>query len=131
MSRTSRIAATRSNLMRARRLRDAGRTGEAIVEFETSIRYRPNEADAYVELGGYLISLGRQAEAIRLFQTALEVEPGNTMAMGLLTLNAIATGNEAEANEWMTKVRNQPRMPRNQLSQLQAAYSQQFGKSPP
>lgn len=119
------------HLLRARRLRDAGRTGAAIVEFEASIRYRPNEADAYMELGSYLVSLGREAEGMRQFRRAIEAEPGNPVALGILAFHAITTGDEAEARAWMTLVRDQPRVPKQQSDQLRSAYQQQFGRPAP
>jgi tetratricopeptide (TPR) repeat protein len=117
------------HLMRARRLRDAGRTGEAIVSFETSARLRPNEPDAYLELGTMLLKLGRDAQALRLFQRALDAEPGNPQAIGILTFAAINKGDRAEADRWMQQVRNQPRVAREQASALHAAYQQKFGRA--
>jgi len=119
------------HLMRARRMRDTGRTGEAIVEFETSIRYRPNEADAYIELGTYLLDLGREAEAIRRFRRALEVEPGNPMALGILAFQAITVGDEPEARKLMELVRDQPRVGSSRTESLRDAYRQKFGRPAP
>jgi tetratricopeptide (TPR) repeat protein len=119
------------HLTRARRMKDAGRTGEAIVAFETSIRYRPNEADAYLELGSYLVTLGREAEAMRQFRRAIEAEPGNPMALGVLAFNAITTGDEAEARKWLELVHLQPRIDFARAEQLRTAYRQQFGRPPP
>ena len=118
------------HLMRARRSRDAGRTGEAIVSFETSARLRPNEPDAYLELGTMLLQLGREADAIRQFQRALDAEPGNPQAIGILTFAAINGGNKAEADRWMQQARNQPRVAREQMSALTSAYQNQFGRMP-
>ncbi|HUG11815.1 MAG TPA: tetratricopeptide repeat protein [Opitutaceae bacterium] len=118
------------HLMRARRSRDAGRTGEAIVSFQTSARLRPNEPDAYLELGTMLLKLGRDAEALRLFQRALDAEPGNPQAIGILSFAAISAGDKAEADRWMQQVRNQPRVQREQVGALSAAYQKQFGRLP-
>lgn len=119
------------HLMRARRLRDAGRTGEAITAFQSSIRFRPNEPEAYLELGSFYIKLGREPEALRQFAAALEAEPGNPAALGILAFASISAGREAEAQRLMTLVREQPRMPRPQVEHLRQAFRQKFGRPPP
>ena len=43
----------------------AGRFAESIVEYQTSIRLRPNEAEAYLDLATLLIRQGRNAEGVR------------------------------------------------------------------
>ncbi|HEY4246324.1 MAG TPA: tetratricopeptide repeat protein [Lacunisphaera sp.] len=115
------------HLMHARSLLKAGSNSEAIAEFRESIRLRPNEADAYIELANFLINLGRVDEAVRLLEQSLEAEPGNPMAISTLAFHAITTGDELSAQRWMAKVRNQPRVAREQAVQLRAAYEQQFG----
>ncbi len=115
------------HLMRAHALKKAGSNSEAIAEFRESIRLRPNEADAYIELANFLINLGRVDEAVRLLEQSLEAEPGNPMAISTLAFHAITTGDESSALRWMARVRNQPRVAREQAEQLRAAYEQQFG----
>lgn len=117
------------HLMSAQNLRKAGRLGEAIAAYRTSIRLRPNEPDAYLELGNLLIGQGREAEALEQFRGALEAEPGNPAALGILTFHAITTGNEADAHRWLTRVRQQPRVPREQVEHLLAAFREQFGRA--
>jgi tetratricopeptide (TPR) repeat protein len=118
------------HLLQAQRLRDANRIGESITAFQTSIRLRPNEPEAYLELGNLLIRLGREAEAVRNYRRAWEVEPGNPAALSLLTFNAIASGDEAEARRWMAQVALQPRLPRPQAEALRAAFREKFGRDP-
>jgi tetratricopeptide (TPR) repeat protein len=115
------------HLMRARALQKAGVNDEAIAEFRESIRLRPNEADAYIELANFLINLGQVDEAVRLLEQSLEAEPGNPMAISTLAYHAITTGDESSALRWLDKVRNQPRVPREQSERLRAAFEQQFG----
>jgi tetratricopeptide (TPR) repeat protein len=115
-------------LMRARDLQRAGLSAEAIASFRESIRLRPNEADAYIELANYLITLGRTDEGIPLLQQAVEAEPGNPMALSFLTFHAITTGDERSARRWFAQVREQPRVPPEQVEKLRAAYREQFGR---
>jgi tetratricopeptide (TPR) repeat protein len=116
------------HLMRARRLRDAGRTNEALNAFQNSIRYRPNEPEAYLEAASLLIKLGREADALRFYRAALDAEPGNPPALGILAFAAISSGNETEAQRYMGLIREQPRMPRPQVEQLRTAFRQKFGR---
>lgn len=118
------------HLLHAQRLREANRIGESIVALQTSIRLRPNEPEAYLELGNTLIRMGREAEAVRNYLTAWEVEPGNPAALSLLTFHAITTGNEAEARQWMAQVALQPRLPKVQADALRNAFREKFGKAP-
>ncbi|MBI4626147.1 MAG: tetratricopeptide repeat protein [Verrucomicrobia bacterium] len=115
------------HLMRARQLRQTGRAAEAIGAYRTAIRHRANEAEAYVELATLLIGLDRTAEALALVQQALDVEPGEPVALGIMAFSAISAGDEAGARRWLQQVFNQPRVPREQLEQLLAAYRGQFG----
>lgn len=119
------------HLMRARRLRDTGRTNEAINAFQNSIRLRPNEPEAYLELASLLIKLGREADALRFYRAALDAEPGNPPALGILAFAAISSGNEPDAQKYMALVREQPRMPRPQVEQLRNAFRQKFGRPAP
>jgi predicted Zn-dependent protease len=116
------------HLMRARNLRQAGRIGEAIGEFRTSIRLRPNEPEAYLELGNMLIGVNRTEEGLAEIRRALETDPANPSALATLAYHAITTNNETEARQWMARVGNQPRIPRDQFAALTQAYRKQFGR---
>ncbi len=118
------------HLQFARNLQKAGRTAEAITEFQASIRLRPNEPDAYLELGNLLIRQGRSAEGVAEMHRALAAEPGHPMALSVLAFHAIQSGDENEARRWMGAVREQPRVPREQLARLVSAYREQFGRAP-
>lgn len=117
------------HLMRARRLKTAGRIDEAINEYQLSIRYRPNEPDAYMELGNVLISAGREAEGIQQMRLALETDPAHPVLLMVLALHAIAQNDEAEARIWMTRVANQPRVPREHAARLNQSFREKFGKA--
>jgi predicted Zn-dependent protease len=116
------------HLMRARQLRDAGRTNDAIEAYRASIRFRPNEADAYLELATTLFRLERVPEGRVELEQALAAESNHPMALALLALHAIGERNEPAARKWMTAVRDQPRVPREQAAQLLSAFREQFGR---
>ena len=117
------------HLMRARNLRKAGRPDEAITEFLASIRLRPNEPEAYVELGTLYFERGRDDAGIGEMRKALEADPGDPMAIGILAFHAITTGNEQTARQWLARVARQPRVPREQAARLLEAYRQAFGRN--
>ncbi|HVZ64516.1 MAG TPA: tetratricopeptide repeat protein [Lacunisphaera sp.] len=117
------------HLMRARNLRDAGQSGEAVEEFKASIRLRPNEPDAYVELGNLYINLGQDEVGISLMRLALEADPGDPTALGAMAFSSISAGHEAEARQWLTRIANQPRVPHQQTAVLLQAYQQAFGRT--
>jgi hypothetical protein len=50
------------------------------------------------------------------------------MALALLALHAIGERDEPGARRWMSAVLNQPRVPREQVAQLLAAFREQFGR---
>jgi tetratricopeptide (TPR) repeat protein len=116
------------HLMRARKLRDAKQAGPAISEYQTSIRLRPNEPEAYVELGNLYIELGQDDEGIRQMQLALEADPGDPAALGMMAFRTISTGRAADARRWLNRVALQPRVPREQVTVLFQAYQQAFGQ---
>ena len=117
------------HLIRARKLREAGQAGAAINEYQTSIRLRPNEPDAYVELGNLFIDLGQENEGIRQMQLALEADPGDPTALGMMAFRTISTGHEAEARHWLNRIVQQPRSPHEQSAVLFQAYQQTFGRA--
>ncbi len=116
------------HLMRARNLRKAGRGEEAVNEFLISIRLRPNEPDALVELGSLYIETGRVGEGVQKLNEALDADPGDPAALGILAFYAVSTANETESRRWLERVVNQPRVPREQVGRLLDAYRQTFGR---
>jgi tetratricopeptide (TPR) repeat protein len=116
------------HLMRARNLRGAGRTQEAIAEFQTSIRLRPNEPEAYTELGNLYIDQGEVDAGIREMRAALEADPGDPLALSVMAFQAISTHDQAGAQRWMIRVADQPRVPQEQRTRLLTAYREAFGQ---
>jgi tetratricopeptide (TPR) repeat protein len=117
------------HLARARQLREAGRNAEAIESYRASIRFRPNEADAHLELATTLFRLERVPEGLVALNQAIAAEPNHPMALALLAFHAITQRDEPAARQWLTAVLNQPRVPREQVEQLLAGFREQFGKS--
>jgi tetratricopeptide (TPR) repeat protein len=118
------------HLQYARKLQEANRLGEAVAEFQTSIRLRPNEPDAYIELGSLYLRQGRIAEGMAEMERALVAEPANPAALGALTLHAIMNGSEDEARKRLAAARTQPRITREQIQRFVSAFREKFGRVP-
>ncbi|MEO7598181.1 MAG: tetratricopeptide repeat protein [Opitutus sp.] len=116
------------HLMKARNLAKAGRADEAVNEFMIAARLRPNEPDAFLELGNTLITMNRVAEGVEQLKAALNAQPDNPMALSILSYHAITTGDEVEARRWLTRIDQQPRVPRDNAVRLAEAYRNQFGR---
>ncbi len=114
--------------MKARRLRDTGQTGAAIMAFRKAIKLRPNEPDPYLELGTTLLSADRTPEGIREVENALAWDPLNPTGLGILAYHAIETKDRAAADRWMTLVDRQPRIETSLVNQLRAVYRGAFGE---
>ncbi|MEI6106996.1 MAG: tetratricopeptide repeat protein [Opitutae bacterium] len=116
------------HLMRARRSRQAGAIEQSIADYRESIRLRPTEAEAFIELAYLLIKLGNSNEAVRLLQQSLVAEPANPLALSTLTFHAILSGDQAAALHWFAQVRHQPRVPPEEVGKLRAAFQERFGR---
>lgn len=115
------------HLMKARRQRALGEHGPALTSYRKSISLRPNEPDAYLELGIALIDFDRRELGMRNIRAALATDPANPTALGILTFNAIELGDQAEANAKLTRIAAQPVFERQRFDQLKTAYAQKFG----
>lgn len=113
-----------------RQLSAAGRFAEAIPEFEESIRLRPDEADAYVDLAKVYFQLDRVDEGVAVLHRALQVEPEHPTALTTLTLYSISIGDEAAARAWLRRVQLQVRTQPETVDALVQAFTQRFGRAP-
>ena len=75
----------------------AGRTEEAIQQFETALRRAPDNAELYDNLGVTLAGAGRTAEAIARFETALRLRPDFPVAHSNLGNALVQSGDTAAA----------------------------------
>ncbi len=118
------------HMERGRRLNTDGRLTEAIKELQESIRLRPNEGVAYVDLARVYFQLNRVDDGVAQLRKSLQVEPENPYALSTLTFRSIKAGDKAGAREWMSHVRLQPRISPEMRSVLLKAFQQQFGEAP-
>ena len=118
-------------LMRARQWREGGRAADAIAAYETAIRFRTNEADAFLELATTLFRMERVPEGLKRLEEGLAAEPEHPPTLALLAFHSITGGDEAAARGWMARVQRQPRVPREQAERLRAAFRERFGRAAP
>jgi len=118
------------HLQHAQQLSAASRFPEAIAEFQETIRLRPQEAEAYVDLAIVYIQLDRTDEGIAAMHNALKVEPEHPGALSTLAFNAINNGDEAGAREWLRHIRLQPRVAPEIRDMLVKTFQDKFGRSP-
>jgi len=87
----------------------AGRTAEAITQYQTALGLEPDCANAHVNLGNALAGMGRLAEAIDQYETGLRLRPDLAVAHLDLGIALASTGRLAEAiAEYETTLRIQP-----------------------
>lgn len=115
--------------MKARRLRDNGQAGAAIMAFRTAIKLRPNEPDPHLELGTTLLGMDRRAEGIAQIREALVWDPLNPTGLGIMAFNAIEQGDQTQASQWLSTIDRQPRFERAQASRLHDVYREAFGEN--
>ncbi len=115
-------------LMWGAMLRRSGRLDEAMRELEISIKLRPTEAPAYVELAHAQVSQGDVETGLASLRRSLEAEPENPDALIFLAFHAISAGNRAEADGWMQRVAHQPRVAAEPARRLTQAYRAKFGR---
>jgi tetratricopeptide (TPR) repeat protein len=118
------------HLERASRLVAAGNYADALKEFETSLRLRPNDADALVKLAPVYFRLERINEGVAALHRALIAEPEHPGALATLALHAIGVGDERAAREWLRRVRLQVRVPHEMRDALVSEFRNRFGKDP-
>lgn len=102
---------------------------EAIPFLEKSIRLRPNEAEAYIELAQCYFNQDRAERGIREIRNALNVEPANPTALSTICYYTILQGDEKASRLYMRKIYLQPRITQNQVSELEKAFAKSFGRS--
>jgi tetratricopeptide (TPR) repeat protein len=117
-------------LMRARRLKEAGRMPEAIKDYQLAIEARPNSPDAFIELAMAYFSTEAMDEAIAQLHHALAAEPEHPTALSTLAMHAISVGDEPAARQWIQRCRAQPRVRPEHLQTVVQNFQNTFGRAP-
>jgi tetratricopeptide (TPR) repeat protein len=90
-------------------LLNQGRTGEAIRQYQETIRLKPDDAEAYYNLGNALISNGQTDEAISQYQKAIRLKPDDAEACYNLGNALINKGQTDEAiSQYQKAIRLKP-----------------------
>ena len=78
-------------------LADAGRTSEAIAQYQEALRLKPDYAEAHNNLGSALADAGRAPEAIAQYEAALRLKPDLVEAHNNLGVALADAGRTSEA----------------------------------
>jgi protein O-mannosyl-transferase len=81
----------------------AGRTDDAVADFQKAVDSRPQYAQAHANLGSALLKKGRFDEAIAEYQKAVELQPGDAGFWGDLGAGLLQEGRLDEAVQTLTK----------------------------
>lgn len=114
------------HLARARQLAAAKRYPEAIAAYRETIRLRPTEAEAFVDLAGVYFAQENLEAGAAALRAALEAEPDFPAALTALAFLAINLGDELGARQWLTRAQQQPRVPPAELAALAQQFQQRF-----
>jgi tetratricopeptide (TPR) repeat protein len=86
-----------------------GRSGEAIRQYQETIRLKPDDAEAYNNLGNALINNGQTDEAISQYQKAIRLKPDDAEAYHNLGNALINNGQTDEAiSQYQKAIRLKP-----------------------
>jgi tetratricopeptide (TPR) repeat protein len=86
-----------------------GRLPDAVAEYQTALRIRPDYPEAYYSLGNALLRMGRLPEAIAAFQSAVKYAPRFAEAHNNLGGALLQSGRFADAiGEFQAALRIQP-----------------------
>jgi Flp pilus assembly protein TadD len=118
------------NLAWGERLHARGDLDGAIRHLRKSIELRPNEAPAYISLAAVRFQKNELAEAEDLLRESLEYEPGNPVVLTAMARLSIRLLDRTEADEWMERVREQPRILAEHVEMLEEQYEEAFGIRP-
>jgi tetratricopeptide (TPR) repeat protein len=89
----------RPRLLLGEALEDAGRRGEAIVQFQAAVRLRPTEPSGYSKLGRCLADMGRLDEAAASFRNLQALDAGSVVASSGLAVVAMLSGQPERARQ--------------------------------
>ncbi len=76
---------------------DCGKVQEAMAQFEQTIRLKPDDAEAHINLGNALMQTGKPREAIAQYEEALHLNPNFSAAHKELGFALERTGDQTEA----------------------------------
>lgn len=87
-----------ANLLQDNRFYD-----RALVQYDSYLRMKPNDADALVDRGICYYDMGRYAEARSSMMQALKIDPKHALGHFNLGIVSLREGNMKESNEWFRK----------------------------
>ncbi len=117
-------------LEQGRWLAGQGNLEDALTAFLASRRERPEEIVGYVEAARIYFHLGRVEAGMAELERGLRVDPGDPVALTALAMFAIRNGDREAAIQWLHRCQAQPRVPREDLTELSHLFASVFGYPP-
>ncbi len=118
------------NIRKGSQMLDLNRTEEAVALFKKAVELLPHEAGGYLQLARAYSNMGKEDLAIMEMENALKAEPSNPFALLTLTRYSIGEGNEANAENYLRRCVNSPRISERELVLLVNAFRSSFGRKP-
>lgn len=115
-------------LEHGRRLMEANFLVEAESELRESIRLRPDEAAAYLEMFKLHCLRDQPETGYAFLKQALLAEPANPILLMSMTFYNITMGDEGQARYWYARMRQQPRIAQPDMQRIEDSFQQRFGK---
>lgn len=118
------------NISKGSQLLDQNRPKQAIVRIKKAIEMLPNEAGGYLQLARAYFVTGQENLAIIEMETALKAEPSNPIALTTITKYSINNKQEGNAENYLQRCVNSPRISTRELEPLINAFRSTFGRNP-
>lgn len=115
-------------LEHGRRLMEANFLAEAESELRESIRLRPDEAAAYLEMFKLYCIKDQPEKGYEFLKQALLAEPANPILLMSMAFYNITMGDEGQARYWYARMRQQPRIAQPDMQRIEDSFQQRFGK---
>lgn len=111
-------------------LSEDGDMARAIEVLRVAKRFRSTQADVYLALANAYFRVDEVDAGVAVLKEALAVQPNHPAVLPVLAQVAIDRDNEAEAKEWIERIRAQPKIAAAQRDEIQTAFRTKFGHEP-
>jgi len=115
-------------LEHGRRLMEAGFLSEAEGELKESIRMRPDEAAAYLEMFKLYCLKDQPEKGYVFLKQGLLAEPANPLLLISMAFYNITMGDEGQSRYWYARMRQQPRIALPDVQRIEGAFQERFSK---
>ena len=115
---------------KGRLLKSRGLTQSSNQYFMAAARERFDSAQPLIEAATNYFTMEMVDQGIETLKQALVAEPDHPVALSTLAYAAIATKQKSLALKWLEKIKRQPRVPAEDLQQLEEQFRNAFSQTP-